>query len=174
MSNASVLQVQTPLRRPAVPGKVIKKLRGVIPLAIASRGPDPLVVPVGKTSVGKRFANQDVEVTVHAIRQVPNAPQTQIELSARASERSGSVENGESDAFGDVFRPDIHRQQMEIVDSRDRLVVWFPSRIDSETSRLTLTLPTSPATGTLKEIRYYTLTRATVNVPFEFADIPMP
>ena len=51
---------------------------------------------------------------------------------------------------------------------------WFPSGIDSETSRLTLTLPTSPAAGSLKEIRYYTLTRATLNVPFEFADIPMP
>jgi hypothetical protein len=174
LMNGSVLQLQAQLHRPAVPGEIIKKLRGAIPLSISSRGPDPLVVPLGPGSVGKRFANADVEVTLHAIRSMPNAPQTQLELSVKATDRPGSAENGDSDAFGDVYRPDMHRQQLEILDSRGRLVSWFPSGVDSETSRLTLTLPTSPAVGSLKELRYYTLTRATVNLPFEFADIPMP
>ena len=174
LTNASVLQLQAQLHRPAAPGETIKKLRGVIPLLISSRGPDPLIVPINPGSVGKRFANADVEVTLHVIRSMPSAPQTQLEISVKANERPGSVENGDSDAFGDVYRPDMHRQQLEILDSRSRLASWFPSGVDSETSRLTLTLPTSPAAGSLKEIRYYTLTRATLNVPFEFADIPMP
>ena len=131
-------------------------------------------MPIDRGSVGKRFANADVEITLHAIRSMPNAPQTQLEISVKANDRPGSAENGDSDAFGDVYRPDMHRQQLEILDARGRLASWFPSGIDSETSRLTLTLPTSPAAGSLKEIRYYTLTRATLNVPFEFADIPMP
>lgn len=175
MTNASALQVQAPLQRPAVPGEMIKKLRGVIPLAISSRGPDPLVVTLDRASVGKRFANADVEITLHAVRTMSNATQqTQVELSVKPNDRPGAADNGDSDAFGDVYRPDLHRQQMEILDARDQLVTWFPSGVDSETSRLTLTLPTATSAGSLKEIRYYTLTRATVELPFEFADIPMP
>jgi hypothetical protein len=174
MNNASVLQLQAPLHRPSAPGKTIKKLRGVIPLAIASRGPDPLVVPLDAASLGKRFANADVEVTVLAIRSSSEARLTQIDLSVKANERPGSADSGDPDAFGDIYRPDLHRQQMEIVDTRGRLVIWNLSTIDSEAGRLTLTLPTAPAADSLKELRYYTLTRATIDLPFEFADIPMP
>lgn len=174
MTNASAIQIQAPLHRPASPGETIKKLRGVIPLSIASRGPEPLVVPLDRGSVGKRFANADVEITLHASRTVPGGTQTQLEISVKPNDRPGAADNGDSDAFGDVYRPDLHRQQLEILDARDRLVTWFPSGVDSETSRLTLTLPTSPSAGALKEIRYYTLTRATVDLPFEFRDIPMP
>jgi hypothetical protein len=172
--NGSVVQLQAQLRRPAIPGETIKKLRGVIPLSISSRGPDPLVVPLDQGSVGKRFANADVELTLDAIRTMPNTPQTLLEISVKASERSNPADNVESDAFGDVYRPDMHRQQLEIVDSRGRLVTWFPSGVDTETSRLTLTLTNSPGSGPLKELRYHTLTRTTLNVPFEFTDIPMP
>jgi len=37
---------------------------------------------------------------------------------------------------------------------------------------LTLSLPLQAAP--LKELRYYTLNRATTSIPFEFANIPMP
>ena len=80
-----------------------------------------------------------------------------------------------SDAFGDVFRPDLHRQRLEILDIRGRLLSWFPSGDrrrdlagDAHDS------PPAPAAGPLKEIRYYNLTRATIDLPFEFTDIPMP
>ena len=174
MAGGPSLQLQAPLHRPATPGQTIKKLRGVIPLSISSRGPDPVVVPLDQGSVGKRFANADVEISLHAIRTMPPATQTQVELSVKVIDRPGSVDDGDSDMFGDVYRPDMHRQQMEILDSRGRLVTWFPSGIDSETSRLTLTLPASPGAGSLKELRYYDLTRTTINLPFEFTDIPMP
>jgi hypothetical protein len=172
--NGSVLQLQAQLHRPATPGETIKKLRGVIPLSISSRSPDPLVVPLDPGSVGKRFANADVQVTLHGIRTTPNSPQTQVEISVKANERPSPADNVDSDAFGDVYRPDMHRQHLEIMDSRGRLISWFPSAVDSETSQLTLTLTNVPASGPLKELRYYTLTRATLNLPFEFTDIPMP
>jgi hypothetical protein len=170
----SVLQLQAQLHRPATPGETIKKLRGVIPLSISSRGPDPLVVPLDKGNVGKSFANADVQVTLHTVRTIPTSAQTLLEVSVKSNDRAGPAENADSDAFGDVYRHDMHRQQLEIIDSRGRLVSWFPSGVDSETSRLTLQITSSLAGGPLKELRYYTLTRATVDVPFEFTDIPMP
>lgn len=173
--NGPVLQLQARLHRPADPGDTIKRVRGVVPLAISSRGPDPLVVPLDARGIGRRFANPDVAITLHAVRTTSNAvPQTQIELSIRPNDRPGAADPADSDPFGDVYRPDLHRQQLEIADVRGRLVSWFPSGVDSEAARITLTLPTASSAGSLKELRYYTLTRTTVNLPFAFSDIPMP
>jgi hypothetical protein len=171
--NGSVLQLQAQLHRPAAPGQTIKKLRGTVPLSISSRRPDPLVVPLNQ-AVGKRFANPDVELTVHNLRPMPNGPQMLLELTVKGNDRAGAQENADADAFGDVYRVETHRLQLEIIDSRGLLVPWFPSGLDSDTSRLTLTLTNLPAGGSIKELRYYTLTRASVNLPFEFSDIPMP
>jgi hypothetical protein len=171
--NGSVLQLQAQLHPPEALGKTLRKFRGSIPLSISSRRPDPLVVPLNQ-GVGKRFANADAEMTIHTIRPMTNAPQTLLELSVKTNERAGSPDHGDADAFGDVYRVDTHRLQLEIVDSRGQLVPWFPSGIDSESSRLTLTLTNLPANGSLKELRYFTLTRATVNLPFEFTDVPLP
>ncbi len=171
--SGSVIQLHVPFHRPTAPGETIKKFRGVIPLSVSSRGPDPLVVPLDH-GMGRRFANADVEVTVHGVHSQPNARQTVLELAVKSHERPAPAESVDSDAFGDVYRADTPRQQLEIVDSRGQLVSWFPVGIDSDTSRLTLGLMNLPANASLKELRYYTLTRATVNLPFEFADIPMP
>ncbi len=44
--SGSVIQLPAPLHRPDRPGRTIKKLRGVIPVSVSSRGPQPLVVPL--------------------------------------------------------------------------------------------------------------------------------
>jgi hypothetical protein len=173
ISGGPVMQLQAQLHHPEQPGRIIRKLRGVIPVAVSSRGPEPLVVPLDQ-GVGKRFVNEDFEITLHAIRKALNAPQTFLELTVKTNDRPGPVDSGEMDAFGDVYRSDAHRQQLEILDSRGRLVTWFPSRVDSEASRLTLTIMNQPGNGSLKELRYYTLTRTTVDLPFEFRDLQMP
>jgi hypothetical protein len=173
LMSGSAVPLHAPLHRPVAPGETIKKFRGVIPLSISSRGPDPLVVPLDH-GMGKRFANADVEVTVHGIRALPNARQTVLELTVRSNERPGPAEPVDSDAFGDIYRGDTPRQQLEIMDSRGQLVSWFPLGVDSDTSRLTLGFMNLPSNVSLKELRYYTLTRATVNLPFEFTEIPMP
>lgn len=173
--NGPILQLQAHLRYPANPGESIRRLRGVVPLTISSRGPDPLVVPLDAQGLGKRFTNPDVEITLLAIRTTSNAvPQTQIDLAIRPGARPGAVDPAEAGPFGDVYRPDLHRQQLEIADSRGRLVSWFPSGVDSENARITLTLPTASAAGSLKELRYYTLTRTSLHLAFAFTDVPMP
>jgi hypothetical protein len=171
--NGSVMQLQVPLDRPETAGARIKKLRGVIPLTVSSRRPDPLIVPLNQ-GVGKRFENADVELTVHEIRSVPASRQTLIELSINPKERATTADLAEPDAFNAVYRPDTQRLQLEVIDPRGRVIPWFLSVVNSETSRVTLTLTNVPAPAALKELRYHTLTRATINVPFEFDDIPMP
>ncbi len=171
--NGSVVQVQAQLRHPAIAGETIKKLRGAIPLSVSARRPDPLVVPLDGT-IGKRFENPDVELTILESRTMPMTHQTVLELSVKPKERGTAMDRPESDAFVDAYRPDMQRLQLEIIDSRGQMVPSFPSGVDSETSRLTLSVNNLPTSTTLKELRYYSLTRASVTVPFEFKAIPMP
>jgi hypothetical protein len=174
VTSGSVLQLQAPLQRPETVGKTIKKLRGVIPLTVSSRRPDPLVVPLNQ-GTGRRFANPDVELTLHDIRRAPNTQQTVIELSLKPNEHRASPERDMADTWNDpLYRTDTQRLQIEVVDARDQLVPCFPSPVDTETSHVTLTVTKLAHTTALRELRYHTLTRATVNVPFEFRDILVP
>jgi hypothetical protein len=168
--NGPVVNLPVPLQRPAAVGAMIKKLRGSIPLAVSSRRPDPLIVPLA-SSAGKTFENPDIQLTINEIRPLPNMRTTQIELTLRPGERdaSGSEQEGSINVFQ---RQAPAALPIELFDSRGQLVTWFQSNVDPANSRVTLTM--SNLTTELKELRYYSLTRSSVNVPFEFTDIPMP
>src|SRR5262249_1704228 len=153
--------------------QTIQTIRGVIPLAVSSRRSDPLVIALGH-AVGKRFENPDVALTLHEIRTAPDTHQTLIELSLRTNQRGTSTGHGELDASPELsLQPDPQRHQPELLDALGQPVPWFPSGLDFATTHITLTVPNLPHNRPLKELRYYTVTRTTVNVPFEFHEIPM-
>ena len=98
-----------------------------------------------------------------------------VELSIKAVDPDQSSDHGEVDAFSDSLqRADPQHLQIEVIDAHGQLITWFQSGADVETGRFTLTLTNLPQSSEPKELRYYTLTRAAVTVPFEFTDIPMP
>jgi hypothetical protein len=174
LASSSTLHLQAPLRRPEQPGQTIRKLRGTLPIMVATRKPDPLVVPV-QGAEGKLFHNDDVSLTIVEVRINPAGNQTSIDLVVRpganaASRFSPQVENG---AEFLMQRPDAHQQQLEVVDSQGRAISWYQTNFDAEGSRMTLTLnPQEQAAPA--EIRYYGMARAATEVNFEFSDVPMP
>jgi hypothetical protein len=171
--HGSVLEGHVQLQRPAVPGETIKKLRGSIPITVASRRPNPLVVPLEK-SVGKTFENSDVQLTVHDIRSLSDPRQTLIELSIRTDHPEASL-GSDPENYHSLFQRAIHQQlQIDIVDAQDHLIPWFQPIADAESSHVTLTLNSPNSTAPPKELRYYLVTRAEVEIPFEFSDVPMP
>jgi len=174
--SSPVIQLQAHLHRPDVAGDTIKKLRGVIPLAVSSRRSDPLIVPLTETTAGKTFENPDMRLTIHAIRALANSQNTLLELSVASDDDDASLPAREMAVYGaGARRIDPHHLQIEIVDQRGQSIPWFQSTVDVETSHFTLTL-----TGGLsqashpKELRYYALSRSDVDLPFEFSDVPMP
>jgi hypothetical protein len=174
MATGPVVRVQAPLRRPDAAGTSIKKLRGFVPLTVSSRRPDPLVVPLGH-AVGKSFENEAHRLTVHDIRPTPTNRNLLVQLSITSTDPDASSDQIDPDVLVDGFqRADPQHLQIEVYDTTGRLVPWFQSRTDVETSRFTLTLANQTEISQLKELRFYSLTRASVKVPFEFADIPMP
>ena len=54
------------------------------------------------------------------------------------------------------------------------MIPWFQSLTDAENSRVTLTLTSSMQSAAPKELRYYSVARTEVDIPFEFSGIPMP
>ena len=89
-SCSSVVHVAAPLNRPEKPGRMIKILRGSVPLRITARQPDPVVVPLA-TAAGKAFDTSDLHVLIH---EVPRRPQQQSE--ADRADRSRDSPGGPS------------------------------------------------------------------------------
>lgn len=169
---SSVLHVRAPLNRPENPGRTIKVLGGVIPLSITARQPDPLVIPLA-TAAGKSFDSGDLHVVVHEVRSDPNNRQRQIELTVRDSRAEALPTSNEGIAPTFGSRVDPQQLNIEVLDARGQALSWFQASVDMESSRITLTMA-GLAGAEPKEIRYYRLIETTVNVPFTFADVPMP
>ena len=166
------MHVRAPLIRPENPGRTIKVLRGVVPLKITARQPDPLVIPLA-SAAGKSFDKGDLHVVVHEVRSDANNRQRQIELTVRESRAEATPSGDEVMTPNFNSRSDPRQQNLEVVDARGQTLPWFQTSIDVESSRITLTMA-GLAGAEPKELRYYRLTGTTVNVPFTFTDVPMP
>jgi hypothetical protein len=168
-----VMETQAQLQRPVDPGDTIKTLSGTIPVTVSARRPGPLIVPLQK-SAGKTFENSDTQVIVHDVRSLPDSRQTLVELSIRVNGPDGPSA-GDSDAYNLLFARTGHQQlQIDVLDANDRLIPWFQSIADAETSHVTLTLTSSLQSAPPKELRYYSVARTEVDIPFEFSGVPMP
>ena len=166
------LHLQAPLRRPDQPGQEIKRLRGVVPVVVATRKGDPLVVPLDG-SAGKSFRNEEMTLEVQEVRVNPNRNQTSIQIAVRSHRNPG----GEADLLAAmptvmVRRNELQQQQIEVRDGQGKPIPWYLSN-DAEGSRMTLTL-TPHDQGAPTEIRYYSMVRAATEVSFEFTDVPLP
>ncbi|MHC5538529.1 hypothetical protein ACYOEI_09900 [Singulisphaera rosea] len=173
MTAGSTLHVNAPLRRPEQPGKTIRRLRGSLPVTVATRKASPLVIPL-TDAAGKSFRNEEVTLGVQEIKVNPTTRQTSIEISLRASQDAPA---GVNPPPGFEVEPGMHRteaqpQQIEVLDAQGRPIPWYHSN-DAEGSRMTLTLaPHNQAAPS--EIRYYTMAKAATEVRFEFTNVPMP
>jgi hypothetical protein len=174
VATGSTLQLHVPLKRPEVPGQSIRAFRGQLPILVATRKPDPLVVSL-QGAAGKSFHNEDVDLSVLEIRANPATNQTSIDIMVRATAPPAAILTapGAGGAEFLIQRPDLHQQQIEVVDTQGRVIAWFQSNFDAEGSRMTLTLTPHPQAGPA-ELRYYGLARAATEIRFEFGDVPMP
>jgi hypothetical protein len=176
MSNGPVLQFQALLSRPEVPGKTIRRLRGVLPVLVATRKSNPLVVKLNGAN-GRTFRNDDVALTIHDVHPLGNTRQMSIELTVRPLSGSGG---GPPTAAGPgdflVHRPDTSHQQIEVSDAHGRVLHWYQTSFDSEASRMTLTMtPQAPElNGPPAELRFYGLARSATEISFEFNNLPLP
>ena len=161
-------------KRPANPARQSRKLRGTIPVTVSARRPNPLIVPLEK-SAGKTFENSDIQLTVHDIRT----------LARLAANLGRAIDQGpigpmrrpaaDTDGYSSIFQRGPARPASNRRARRER-----PSHAAGSNRSPTPRTPTLPHAdqpdpdGPPKELRYYSVTRTDVDIPFEFSDIPMP
>ena len=111
---------------------------------------------------------------MHDVRTLPDSRHTLVELSIKTNGPE-APSSGDPEGYSSIFeRASHHQLQIDVFDANDRLIPWFQSIADAENSHVTLTLTSPIQTAPPKELRYYSVARTEVDIPFEFSDIPMP
>jgi hypothetical protein len=167
------LQLQGFLKRPEHPGKVIKTLRGMVPVAVSARRDDPLVIDLADAK-GKTFKTENVSLTVHEVKtdQGPANQGPSIELSVRNNDQGDLARDG-----APYRMPSLNQSQMEILDAKGHVFPqWYPTttRLDQDELRVTIRLLPFEGVGAPSKIRYFDLVSASSEASFEFHDIAMP
>lgn len=161
----SVISFSAPLKHLDRPGKTIRRLRGVVPLTVFSRKPGPLVVSL-KDAAGRKAEGQGLALEVREIRTDPGQPWT-LKFFARTE-----------DPRDDTAVPTtwLQESQFELVDGDGQPLpsLFSFAYVERNMKAVTLRLLSSGDTRTPAELRCYGLSRSTAEVPFEFANVPMP
>jgi len=174
MSPSPVVRLRVDLAHTEGGGRRIKRVKGTVPVAVAMRKPDPLVVPLDRPA-GQVFRNEEILVTVREVRPARQGQPTTVELTLRNV--GGPPAHG--DGFeGDILpnRPESPQQQLEVLDAAARPLSWFPKGMfyTGEETRLSLTIFPGADNAPPATIRRHGMIRGSAEIPFEFRDVPMP
>jgi hypothetical protein len=187
---------QVPLGRVAQPGRAIRKLRGVAPVVVAKRRPDPLVIPLAGAE-GRSFRSGESVLTIRTLRKHTPAMKVTIEPVGPDGKPNAPGRAGQATEIVLTLRPAgpagaqighsrVSEDQFEVVDGRGR--VWKPlpwwlsdsgPRPDGTELRVRLTpvdenLAPWPGDLVGARLRYHETAVVKVDVPFEFADVALP
>jgi hypothetical protein len=168
----SLLHWHVPLGLPdPTPGSLLK-LRGVLPVIISARRPDPLVIPLNDAA-GKTFRQDGIVIRVGTVAPL-QTPTTAVTLILGASE--GPPGRGRESSGPEADRvPDLIRNRLEFEDAGGRLMPWlFPFHPSATTNgeRRVQALVSGPAPPA--RLRVYRLNRLSTEIPFEIGDVPSP
>jgi hypothetical protein len=174
MNPASLVRFRVDLAYPATSNRRIKRIKGAMPVIVATRKPDPLKVPL-EGAAGKSFRSADVDLSIREVRAARDGQPAAIELTLKP--HGGAVSQATDEVDPMAARLESPQQQLEILDANGQALPWFPSSsfFNGEETRLTLsllsqgTLPPRPSM-----IAYHGITRGVTEVPFEFRDVPIP
>ncbi len=178
MNAMTSLQTQVALVYPDQPGRTIKRLRGSMPVILAARKDEPLVIMLDQAK-GKTFQSDEVAITIHDVGEGPNnQPGISIDLTLRPLVADAAGPAGMAIGQVSVLQAQqAPQRQMDILDAQGRPYrQWYPSssRVSQEEARMTLTLMPTENLGPPAQILFYSMTRATAEVNFDFRDVVMP
>jgi hypothetical protein len=170
-AGAQVVPMGGQLAYPEHAGRRIKRLKGVVPLTVATRKTEPMSIDLAEAA-GKTFQAGETTLIVHeANKPNPNPGQagTVLDLTIR-TEPVGGPNNPNA-------QPAIQPQtQIELVDASGKPVNWWQQSLNGRPGEIRLGLVANPQ-GNVKppaQLRFYELVRATTEVSFEFHDILLP
>lgn len=189
LSESGAIQVNAIIVAPDQPARVIRRLRGKVPVIAVATGSDPLVIPLnGEGVLGRPNSTRDLTLVVDEVSLARGAP-ARVKLRVRVNrgdratfamrDQSGAAFGAYNlggvlghlelhDAAGRRLNHHLGSQMRGVDGDRYELIVSQFSeggpRVDPETSKTPI-----PA-----ELRYYGFVETVTEIPFDFRDIPMP
>ena len=192
---AAFVIADVPLKNLKQPGRTVKKLRGVAPVVVAALRAEPLVIPLDGAA-GRSYKSGESVLTIQTIRKITPATKiiiepvnpegepkrldrpaqaTEIELTLRCADGSGIP----------LSSSDLSEEQFEVVDAEGRVWTspWLFSNSGPKQQGVEVRVRLNPIDDNFvpwlgdlagAKLRYFEMTVAKVDVPFEFSDVALP
>ncbi len=173
--NARNAGASVTLRYPERAGARIRRLGGVLPVTVVGSRTDPLVAPLDKGTWGTPARQGDVALTVHEVRPVAEAANVRIVDLTLVRPEAQAQPAGYAGPGRPVIAPPAATQGwFEFVDEAGKAVARIPAQPiladDGQRRSLRVVEPQGRAVA----VRYVAPAWATLAIPFEFRDLPMP
>ncbi len=173
--NARSAGASVALRYPERAGTRLRRLKGVLPVTVVGSRPDPLVAPLDRARWGTPARQGDVSLTVHDVRPVAEAANVRIvDLSLVRPEAQVQPAGFVAGYRAAIAPPAASQGWFEFVDEAGTTVARLPAQPifgdDGQRRSLRVVEPQGRAVA----VRYVAPAWATLDVPFEFRDLPMP
>ncbi len=168
------IQLVGQLKYAEKPGKTIKTLKGSLPMSVAARKDNPLVIHLAGAA-GKTFRTEEATLIYHETKPDPNGQGPLVELTLRnhGGAYLGPNARAEMMAMHTMIAP---QNQLEVLDAQGKVLPYYNRNTSGQPgdTRLSLAIMNNGDGGAPATVRYYDLTRATTEAIFEYHDIPMP
>jgi hypothetical protein len=173
--NTRTASASIALRHPDRAGARLRRLRGVLPVTVVGSRSDPVAASLDPEAWGKPAHQGDVSLTVHEVRPVPEAANVRIiELSLVRPEAQAQPAGFVGPNRMVLAPPAATQGWFEFVDGAGKVVARIAAQPifgdDSQRRPLRVVEPQGRAVS----VRYIAPAWGTLNVPFEFRDLPMP
>jgi hypothetical protein len=166
--------VSVALRYPDRPGRRIKRIKGVLPVTVVGTRPDPVVTSLVE-GLGRPARKGDVALTVHDVRPVPEAANVRVvELTLVRPGSQGPALGYPGANRAPVAPPGASQGWFEFVDEAGKVVARLPAPVLFGDDAQRRVLRVAEPRGKAVAVRYTAPAWATLAVPFEFGDLPMP
>src|SRR5581483_189419 len=159
-------QTQASLVWPSKSSRVVKTLKGLIPVTLLA-DQKPAVVTEKLTAAKSRKIK--VGAASFSIEDVAELPGKQYQVRMTVTEDT-------NDNSGDYTRINSLQQRIELLDSKGNKLHFFCSQMaNNSPTSIQLTLNTQPGNqGAPTKLLYYSWVLMEHEVPFEFRDLPLP
>jgi hypothetical protein len=170
-----MVEMRMPLSLPEQPGKLIKRLKGSVPVVVFARSAEPLAVLSVSDPKGRTVTAGDFTVIMGSVRSEPDQPTVILALTVRLEKEKGNFRDREYQARIASKLVDFAQQQIEVVDDQTRRVAAYPTTsVRKNEVRVTLRLSPGEQYGAPDRIRLFGLTTTETELPFDFKNVPMP
>jgi hypothetical protein len=174
--SSGVAQVWTEFRlRPVDHLGRVARLRGVVPVMLHVRRPEPtLVIPLAGAA-GKTFRCDDAEFTIGTVNDSPTA--TNVSMTVRLNlDKADLPANADGGLIATRLQV-MGEHQLQLTDAAGKVLAYSISSGSGGGSTPSVhnwTMGTFPWRGRATQLRYYSMVRVRSEAAFDFRDVPLP